>query len=113
MDGDVTRAVGLAVVFGVRAGLGDSRPQRAEQGEETLGSGFVSKLFRASGLTVSIDLEPFLPMPAPILQRVKYWRTKLADRSPTIAYFRFRRKDIFRLVARKEQSIGQVSCWLS
>ncbi len=38
--------------LGLRAGLGDSRSQRAERGEEALGGGFVSKLFRAGGLAV-------------------------------------------------------------
>jgi len=45
VDGHVTRATRLAVVFRIGFGLRDTGPQRGEQSEETLGSGIVSKLF--------------------------------------------------------------------
>ena len=40
------------MVFGIGAGLRDTGPQRAKQGEESLGSRAVSKLFRADCVAV-------------------------------------------------------------
>ncbi len=52
VDRDITGAAGLVVVSGIGVGFGDTRPQRAEQGEEALGCRVVSFLFRASSVAV-------------------------------------------------------------